>query len=50
MISPTDLFHPPPTPHFKTGINIYEKKIVRQAGYLQELNRDARSTEYQIYM
>jgi len=25
---------------------IYEKRIVRQVGYLQELNRDARSTEH----
>jgi len=28
----------------RTGINIYEKRIVRQVGYLEELNRDARST------
>jgi len=28
------------------GINIYEKRIVRQVGYLQELNLDARSTEH----
>jgi hypothetical protein len=27
---------------------IYEKKIVRQVGYLQELNRDARSTKHKI--
>ena len=30
------------------GINIYEKRIVRQVGYLQELNRDARSTKHKI--
>jgi hypothetical protein len=34
-----------PTP---IGINIYEKRIVRQVGYLQELNRDARSTKHKI--
>ena len=27
---------------------IYTKKNVRQVGYLQELNRDARSTEHKI--
>jgi hypothetical protein len=32
----------------RIGINIYEKRIVRQVGYLQELNRDARSTEHKI--
>jgi hypothetical protein len=25
---------------------MYEKRIVRQVGYLQELNRDARSTKH----
>ena len=30
----------------RIGINMYEKKIVRQDGYLQELNRDARSTKH----
>jgi hypothetical protein len=30
-------------------INICEKIIVRQVGYLQELNRDARSTEHKKY-
>jgi len=31
---------------YRTGINIYEKRIVRQDGYIQELNRDARSTKH----
>ena len=31
----------------RIGINIYEKRIVRQVGYLQELNRDARSKEHE---
>ena len=26
---------------YRTGINIYEKRIVREVCYLQELNRDA---------
>jgi hypothetical protein len=30
---------------YRIGINIYEKITVRQVGYLQELNRDARSTK-----
>jgi hypothetical protein len=30
------------------GISIYEKRIVHQVGYLQELNRNARSTEHKI--
>ena len=30
----------------RTGINIYEKRTVRQVGYLQEMNRDVRSTEH----
>jgi len=30
------------------GINIYEKRIVLQIVYLQELNRDARSTKHKI--
>ena len=32
----------------RIGINIYEKRSVRQVGYLQELNRDARSTKHKI--
>jgi hypothetical protein len=32
----------------RIGINIYEKRIVRHVGYLQELNRDARLTERKI--
>jgi len=32
----------------KIGINIYEKRIVPQVGYLQGLNRDARSTKHKI--
>ena len=31
---------------YRIGINIYEKTNVHQVGYLQELNRDARSTEH----
>ena len=31
---------------YRIGINIYEKRIKRQVGYLQELNRDARPTEH----
>jgi hypothetical protein len=27
-------------------MNLYEKRIVRQVGYLQEMNRDAWSTKY----
>ena len=27
---------------------MYEKRIVHQVGYLQELNRDARSTEHKL--
>jgi len=30
------------------GIDIYEKRIVRQFGHLQELYRDARSTKHKI--
>jgi hypothetical protein len=30
-------------------INIYETRIVRQVSYLQELNRDARSTKHKIH-
>jgi hypothetical protein len=30
---------------YRIGINIYEKRIVREVGYLPELNRDARSTK-----
>ena len=30
-------------------INIYEKEIVSKVGYLQETNRDARSTEHKKY-
>jgi hypothetical protein len=30
---------------FRELEQIYTKKIVRQVGYLQELNRDARSAE-----
>jgi hypothetical protein len=30
---------------YRIGINIHEKIIVGQVGYLQEMNRDARSTE-----
>ena len=33
---------------YTIGINIYEKRIVRQVGYLQDLNRDARSTKHKI--
>ena len=34
---------------WRSGMNIYEKKrTVRQVGYLQELHRDARSTEHKI--
>ena len=33
---------------YRIGINIYEKRIVHQVGYLQELNRDARSTKHKI--
>jgi hypothetical protein len=33
---------------WRIGINIEEKKIVPQVGYLQELHRDARSTEHEI--
>jgi hypothetical protein len=34
---------------YRFGINIiYEKRIVRQVGYLQELNQDARSTEHKV--
>ena len=32
----------------RIGINIYKEGVVRQVGYLQELNRDARSTEHAI--
>ena len=32
----------------RTGINIHEKRILRQVGYLRELNRDARSTKHGI--
>jgi hypothetical protein len=32
----------------RTGINTRKKMIVRQGGYLQELNRVARSTEHKI--
>jgi len=32
----------------RIGINIYGKRIVHQVGYLQELNRDARSTKHKI--
>jgi hypothetical protein len=32
----------------RTGINLYEKGIVRQVGYLQELNRDTRSTKHKM--
>jgi len=32
---------------YRIGINIH-KKILRQVGYLQELNRDARSTKHNI--
>jgi len=31
---------------WRIGINIYEKRIVRQVGYLQELKRDARPTKH----
>jgi len=31
-----------------TYINIYEKRILRQVGHLQELYRDARSTKHKI--
>jgi hypothetical protein len=31
-----------------THTNIYEKRNVRQVGYLQELNQDARATEHKI--
>ena len=30
----------------RIGINMYEKRTVRQVGYLQELNRDAWSTKH----
>jgi hypothetical protein len=30
---------------YRIAINIYEKRIVRQVGYLQELKGDARSTK-----
>jgi hypothetical protein len=30
----------------RIGINTHEKRNVRHVGYLQELNRDARSTEH----
>jgi len=33
---------------YRIGINIYEKRTVRQVGYLQELNRVARSTKHKI--
>jgi len=33
---------------YRIEINIYEKKIVHQVGYLRELNRDARSTKHKI--
>jgi hypothetical protein len=32
----------------RTGINIYEKRTVRQVGYLQELNRDALSIKHKM--
>jgi len=35
---------------YRIGINIYEKRIVPQIGYLQEMNRDARSTEHEIML
>ena len=31
---------------YRIGINIDEKRIVRQVGYLEELNRDAPSTKH----
>ena len=34
----------------RTGINIYKKEIVRQVGYLQELNRDARSAKHKSFI
>jgi len=34
----------------RIAINIYGKRIVRQVGYLQELNRDTRSTEHEILL
>jgi len=34
----------------RIGVNICEKGIVRQVGYLQELNRDARSTEHKLLL
>jgi hypothetical protein len=33
---------------YRSGINIYEKRIVLQVGYLQELNRDAWSTKHNV--
>ena len=33
---------------YRIWINIYEKGIVHQVGYSQELNRDARSTKHKI--
>jgi len=33
---------------YRFGINIYEKRTVCQVGHLQELYRDARSTEHKI--
>jgi len=35
---------------YRIGINIYERRIVRQVGYLQELNRDARSTKHKTFV
>jgi len=31
---------------YRIGINIYEKRIVHQVGYLQKLNRDAQSAKH----
>jgi hypothetical protein len=30
----------------RIGIDIYEKRIVHQVGYLRKFNRDARSTKH----
>jgi hypothetical protein len=32
----------------RIGVNIYKKRIVRQVGYLQELNQDAWSAIHKI--
>ena len=35
---------------YRFGINVHEKRIVRQVGHLQELYRDALSTKHKILL